>query len=37
MFDLGLSEAAKIIQNRIVTGKAAHPQQGVQSTIGPYS
>ena len=35
MFDLGLIETTKVIQNRVVTGKAAHSKQGMQSTVSP--
>jgi hypothetical protein len=35
MFDLSLIETTKVIQNRVVTGKATHPKQGMQSTVSP--
>ena len=31
---LGLTEAAKIIQDGVVAGKAPHAQQSLQSTVG---
>ena len=35
VFDLGLAETPEVIQNRVVTRKALHAKQRVQSSIRP--
>jgi hypothetical protein len=34
VFDLGLTEAPKIVQYRVVAWKAPHAQKRLQSTVG---